>query len=339
MLISLLKTITTTLALITCTWAYSTSYEQNPLPTRQGFMVSHQGIYHFDTNTLRPNWQALNGHKTFAPTIAGDSVLVSSSSGVYAYQLSDGKLLWHHPGGSPFSATVADGLAYISSEDGKLTALDIAQGEPHWSKQLSGWVYPPVVMGDVLITGGSAGLLWGVDRHSGRLLWEQPLGQELFYRPVAVGDNRIALTSFDARLQVLNSRGDTLWQHQFNSLALYPVADSENLYVYELSGDLHAFSLSDGQHRWQQQLNEKPAAAVSVLDDQILAVSSNGTVVQLNRTTGDILHQQQLAVEPITPVFQHNHKRLLIAAQRGKPQPIVLDFSVHSSTSKEINDE
>ena len=138
-------------------------------------------------------------HGIQATPLAIDGVIyyVSAFNGVHALDGATGKAIWQYkPKLDPavtqlvFPAwsrgvAVAHGRVYLGTLDGRGIALDQKTGQEIWSTQLTrfkgchgcNFTSPPVVAGDVLTFGATGGDLaqsgdiYGVDAHTGRLLW------------------------------------------------------------------------------------------------------------------------------------------------------------------------
>lgn len=303
-------------------------------PEISGLLVSHQGLFHLTPGQPAADWQALTGEHTFDPVQADGRAYITSSRGIFAYQMSNGEGIWHFPTeGSAFTPTLGKTAIYIATEQGELLALKGSSGDQIWAISLDGWIYPPVLMDGTLITGGSQGILWGIEAATGRILWQTELTQELVYRPIAVEQGRIAVTTFDGRLHLLNPHGKILWQQHFPSVALNLASDGDHIYVHELNGNLHALSLRDGQHLWQQTFSNRPATGITISNDRLFTTFENGRVYQLDQSDGRIRQTAFAQGEPISPVILKNGQAMIITQQQNKPMTQFLSF-VFYDTSK-----
>jgi outer membrane protein assembly factor BamB len=89
-------------------------------------------------------WQySDNGIGLLSPQLVDGVVYVTANDekpgNVYALRASDGRLLWHYrAGATPNGTTVLDGVAYVTSQDGTLTALNTSDGSQLWQRALGG---------------------------------------------------------------------------------------------------------------------------------------------------------------------------------------------------------
>src|SRR5580693_9601068 len=99
------------------------------------------------------------------------------------------KLLWTFDAGEPVesSAAIADGVVYIGSGAGYLSAVDLATGKLRWKYKVSqegvGESSPAVRNGAVYI-GDLAGVFHAVDARTGKALWTYKTGAEIKSSPV-----------------------------------------------------------------------------------------------------------------------------------------------------------
>ena len=63
----------------------------------------------------------------------------------------------------------------ISSDTGRVDALNIRDGSRLWHHALTGEIHnPPVLAGDTLYIGDSTEVLYAFDIHSGAIRWQYP---------------------------------------------------------------------------------------------------------------------------------------------------------------------
>jgi outer membrane protein assembly factor BamB len=127
------------------------------------------------------------------------------------------KLLWTYDAGEPVesSPAIADGVVYIGSGAGFLSAIDIETGKARWKYKVSqdgvGESTPAVGAGAVFI-GDLAGIFHAVDIHTGKALWTFKTGAEIKSSPVVV-DDRVLIGSYDGSLYCLAIKdGKLLWK-------------------------------------------------------------------------------------------------------------------------------
>ncbi len=186
----------------------------NPMQAEDTVVVSGEGIALFERGEQLPRWQVLSGQQTYEPLLAGDTVLLGSSNGLYALNRLDGAVRWHRQVSSSaiFSPLIVGKYAIAGGTDGILRAVNVDDGTTLWQRKFPGWIYSPALVGELLVSGGNQGILWALDR-AGEPVWEFTLnGDELVYRPVSIGDNLVAVSTFSGRVVVLDAMGQVYWQ-------------------------------------------------------------------------------------------------------------------------------
>ncbi|MGC9523284.1 MAG: PQQ-binding-like beta-propeller repeat protein [Anaerolineae bacterium] len=122
------------------------------------------------------------------PLVVPPYVIASISTGaVLALTENDGQQAWESqvgPRGKPLTMPVSDGRrVFVGARDG-IYALNVKDGAQQWVFRTGVYVTaPPVIAGDVLCVAGIDRRLHGVDRRTGKELWQYTLAQELKTSP------------------------------------------------------------------------------------------------------------------------------------------------------------
>lgn len=320
-------------AALTSVWistAWSTGqYPSNPNLTSEAIYLTHKGVMRFDPQELKPVWTALADHPTDAPVVTDQAVLIGGSLGLYALSPQTGSLLWQLPSSARlFSPSVAEGIAYVGDEDGTLRALSVATGEILWRRNFTGWVYPPAIVDNQLVVGGQEHRLYGLDAATGKVLWETPLNQELVYRPIAVGDGAVVVTTFAGEILALSAEdGSQLWQAQDTVVNLSPMVTAGRLYFRTFGGHLKVRRQDSGALLWEVRLQGPVTPPVSVDGAHVIAADGAGNIVVLDAATGERLWQDAAQGRPIGSPIALDDKVVLFTIGAGIqawPRPVVL---------------
>ncbi|WP_426415475.1 PQQ-binding-like beta-propeller repeat protein [Aestuariirhabdus sp. LZHN29] len=179
-----------------------------------GVVVSDQGVALFSGDSLQRQWRVLDGQSVFEPVANGRSILVGSSRGIYAINPADGSFRWHYPVSTTavYSPLLVESMAVAGATDGILRAVDVGTGRLLWQRSFPGWIYTPAPLGDLLVSGGSHGVLWALD-HEGKSRWQFDLDEdELVFGPVAVNESLLIATTFSGRVVALDEQGNLQWE-------------------------------------------------------------------------------------------------------------------------------
>ncbi len=128
------------------------------------------------------------------PLVVSPYVIASMSTGaVLALTQAEGRQAWESqvgPRGTSLTTPVSDGRrVFVGARDG-VYALSLKDGVQQWVFRTGVYVTaPPVVADDVLCVAGNDRRLYGIDRRTGKLLWQHKMAQEIKTSPaLADGD-------------------------------------------------------------------------------------------------------------------------------------------------------
>lgn len=198
--------------------------------------------------------------------------------------------------------SVADGVLYADSTDGKLAAIDANSGKTLWSKssRTHGWfgwgdkkrkdaMYAggPVVVGDLLAVGTLDGHVYGVNAKDGAPRWEAELDSEVLASPAIAGDLVVVRTE-DGRVYGLDAaNGKRRWVYDQGNVPLLSVRGNGGLLVANGvvffgsdDGKLVALRLDNGSKLWEQRLaSGEGRTEIDRLDDADGSVLLDGTTL------------------------------------------------------------
>ena len=83
------------------------------------------------------------------------------------------------------------------------------------------------------------------------------------------------------------------------------------------TGEMEALSLATGKVEWDTKLATMPLGAVTVSNDLVFTDLYNGTLLALNRSTGEIVYRQRLPTSANAPIAVFGNTVLIPA---GGPQ-------------------
>jgi outer membrane protein assembly factor BamB len=150
------------------------------------------------------------------PTPAGDELVVNSSVGIEAYELTTGKPLWHFDEPNQYPIPVAmhhDGVIYVSRgyRSGPYTALrpggrgDISKTHVLWHVPTGApYISSLVHYNGLLYMAGDVGVITCVDARTGERVWRERLGSVFTASPVAA-DGKIYFASESGETLVLKA--------------------------------------------------------------------------------------------------------------------------------------
>ncbi|HEY4147165.1 outer membrane protein assembly factor BamB [Pinirhizobacter sp.] len=213
-----------------------------------------------------------------APAIVGNLVVVRTSDGrLYGLDSATGERRWAYDqtavptlslrGNGPL--LVANGVVFFGSDNGKLVALRMDNGEKLWEQGLSsgegrteidrlndadGSV---VLDGNTLFAAAYHGQLTAVDGPSGRPLWNRPFSS---YTSIDVHGNAVYGVDEQSNLWAFDkSGGADMWKQDALKYRWLtgPAAQGDYIVVGDLEGYVHWLASGDGKLVARERLSKK----------------------------------------------------------------------------------
>ncbi len=213
---------------------------------------------------------------TSQPLVVNEIVLAGFSDGrLLSLNLATGELLWETTIAVPHGRTdlerlvdidglfrAADGVVYVSSYQGRVVAVSIADGNVLWARDMSSYTGLTVNGGQIFITDATS-RVWALDGRTGATLWRQDslIGRELS-APVVQGDT-VVVADYDGFVHwlsrddggfVARKNLDKVWstmryvwdsdepaEEVYRSVSVPPLVDAGTLYIRDNVGALVAF--------------------------------------------------------------------------------------------------
>ncbi len=260
------------------------------------FISSQEQLTAFDPKTRQQRWQLDDGQQLFEPVVDEATAYVAGTNSLVALDRNNGKIRWRMKTGSPLFAPVVDArYLYVTASDGVIFQLDKQTGEVLWKQRVSsGWVYPPALVGNLLITGGQEGVVKAIDRTDGDLQWQRSLNQELVYRPVTLGNGLVLVATFDGQLQALEVvTGRVLWKQRYPTPSINPILIGGYLITDSWGGVLRVLDPTSGELHWQRQLDSHLSAPASALDGALSVLTTEGSFYLFDLKNGERLGDVQ----------------------------------------------
>jgi outer membrane protein assembly factor BamB len=100
---------------------------------------------------------------------------------------------------------IAHDMVYVTTTQGKVVALDAAQGTVQWMANLGVAITAaPTVAGTTVLLGTNHGVVYGLDAHTGKTLWDFKTTGKITASPIVVA-NTIFVASHDGILYAVGS--------------------------------------------------------------------------------------------------------------------------------------
>ncbi|OSZ68338.1 pyrrolo-quinoline quinone [Sphingomonas sp. IBVSS2] len=206
-------------------------------------------------------------------SVSGEHVFATNGLGdVVALKVADGTELWRKRPGGPLrgAPTLANGNAYVLTQDNQLFVMNQENGDVSWTASASlesqgvfGVAAPASAQGTV-IAGFSSGELNAYRYENGRSLWSDVLSRSSMSTSVS------SLSDIDAE----------------------PVIDQGRVYAVGQGGRMVAMDIATGNRMWEQNI-----AGIStpwVAGEWLFVVTDDARLLCLSRTSGKVRWISQL---------------------------------------------
>lgn len=286
------------------------------------FAGCDDGVLHaLDAGTGRERWRhATGGAIRSRPVLLGPDVVVQSDDGwLYRIGASDGRLKWRVkvadapyrrlPASDPatrydrFAAdvAVAGGVLYVGTGEGKVLALDPADGRRKWAFATGGPVLAAVAIGGGKVFAGSFDhAVYALDSGTGRLLWKRDTGGVVVSTPAFAGDRVIVGNRIYDLLGLDAGSGDVTWRRYVWKSWIESSASIREGIAYIGSSDaavVDAVNAADGRLLWRrdvwgwawgQPLVSANRVVVGVAGQVDYPIPFVGSLLSLDRATGQV---------------------------------------------------
>ncbi len=166
-----------------------------------------------------------------------------------------------------------NGLISATTGDSEVIAVNPADGQPAWRRELPGQgFYDPVPVGEDQVMVARSERLFFLDARSGETLREQPVDNVLFSQPTSDGAGNVFFFTGLDKLHVLRPDGRS-WTAQGKFETRYsPVEDAHgNLFVVK-EGALYSLNAETGEENFRLTCPGEVRSAPALLADGSLAI-------------------------------------------------------------------
>ena len=228
-----------------------------------------------------------------SPAISGQLVIVRTQDGrLYGLDSSTGERRWvNDQGNVPLLSLrgngpllIANGVVFFGSDDGKLVALRLDNGDKLWEHKLSSGEGRTDIDrmndadGNVLLDGSSLyasayhGNLTAVDGPSGRPLWARPFSS---YTSTAVNGSSLYAVNEDSQVWAFDkSSGADMWKSdalKYRWLSA-PSVQGNYVVVGDIEGYVHWLQVGDGALAGRERLSKKAIRSQPVVAGDLVYV-------------------------------------------------------------------
>ena len=187
-------------------------------------------------------------------------------------------------------------FAIVGTDDGQITAVDIASGAQVWSVDVGDHVLAAMAGTDDLVLAsvrpeaqGSASLV-ALHVNDGSQAWRfQPTGAVLDLGSPSLGGDLVYVAGSDASLRAVGvDDGAERWAARLYTptSGSPPAVNDAGVFATDQSGTIYAFDPASGAERWRYASNRFAVGGPIVTADTLLQPASDGTILAVDTSTG-----------------------------------------------------
>jgi len=244
-----------------------------------------------NVSSMIEDWnQPIGGDSSASPIVANGIVYVGSDK-FYAFNATTGKTLWSYPIQTGGDAAVANDIVYVGAD--KLYAFHAKTGKLLWSATVGGTlVSAPVVVNNVVYTGGDAQTLYAFNAATGALDWSAKTGGSMYTAPAVA--NGIVYVSVQNGVYAYNAlNGNLLWTAiPGGDFSSSPAVSQGIVYVISPHGTLYALNATAGTTVWSASILTSFSNTPAVADGIVYVATFN--FYAFNAGTGALIWSQTL---------------------------------------------
>lgn len=279
---------------------------------------------------------SVEGERAFASNGLGD---------VVALNVADGSVIWRKRPGGPLrgAPTLANGNAYVVTQDNQLFALSQDTGEISWtvsatleSQGVFGVAAPASALGTV-VAGFSSGELNAYRYENGRSLWDVVLSRTSMSTSVSslsdidaepvIDQGRVYAIGQGGRMVAMDiASGNPLWEQTIAGIST-PWAAGEWLFVVTDDARLLAIARGTGKIRWISQMRgfenvkklKNPISWVGpvLAGGRLVLGNSRGEIVFASPTDGSVVSTMDVKESITLPITVANNT-LYVLDDKGR---------------------
>jgi len=281
-------------------------------------MATGQAVWErpFEAARLR-HALASNGEHIFINSVDIQAIPTPGTA-FLALEPASGATLWQYPttAHSLSGAAIDRGMAYFTSSDGQIHAVDASSGQLRWAAEHAAWAAEaPTAAGGIVCAGGRDTTLIGYVAEDGAQLWR--FGAEgLFAGPLRIVDGSVYACCWDGSLYALEARtGRLRWQlkrERGEGITSAPAIEGGRVFigsrvyrdVATRAGNgyaLLALKAEDGHEIWRFETTKHVTAPPVAAGDLVMFGVDDGTFYALDANNGEECWQLKLDTRIVTP--------------------------------------
>jgi outer membrane protein assembly factor BamB len=253
------------------------------------------------TTTAAPGSSASPAPGTSAP-----------GSTLVAVSLADRRPVWTVtlPAVSRSGVTVDGNLAFVGTNDGTVTAVDLASGKTRWTGAAGGPLVTPLAAGDGLVVAGVQGnrstsaAVVALKEADGTRAWSYaaPRSAVVAGSPSLSADTAYVTFSDNTVRAVALADGSERWSARMNGYVLGspPAVSGDAVIAADVRGEVYRFDAATGARVWDFALNQSVfRTAPIVVGSSVLVTTTDGDLVAFDLQQGTLVSRTGVGAVPL----------------------------------------
>jgi outer membrane protein assembly factor BamB len=265
------------------------------------------------------------------PTIYGTIAYQSfetGKSGLIAYDLPTGGVLWELPGQfSTSNPVILDERLFHQTAQGMVFCLDYRNGGFLWQKYTGHAVRNALAYSDgILISAASDGFISAIIHRTGVMRWQTTVDGPVFADPV-IADGRVYIAGYDGFLTILDLATGTIVKRIPFEVPLYqgPTIDAGTIYFGVSNGTFYAIDRRSFEIRYRFNGQGPVSAPPLVSESYIYFTTLARHLYVLKKSDGQLLQDIEFDGRArSTPIIKNN--TLIIASDAKAAFAYVQNF-------------
>lgn len=263
----------------------------------------------------RIGYITVDGAVTGTPVWNGSAIYIPISTEhetVESVDIGNGLKNWKAEyGQSESSPLLYDKRLYVTSLNGNLYCLNPANGDEFWKFETGSEDEKkpirssPATDSGVVVFGCDDGILYAVERSSGKLRWKFHTQESIFASPTTV-KGRVVVGSLDGKMYCVEIRsGNLLWSFDTKSKIFGSASSDDSLaFVGTTDGRCYALNMQNGSPAWVFDAKSVINSAPLVTKSLVFVGSLDKNLYVLDIRTGkEVWHHQAEGRIKVSPVL------------------------------------
>ena len=206
-------------------------------------------------------------------------------------------VLWRTalPGVSAGGPTVDGSTVLVGTDEGSVTAVDLATGDQEWTVHLGEDVNTPIAVSDglayVAIDQGSGqpAVLLALREADHSPLWRFEMGAGVSIGTPAVAAGTVYATVGDGSVRAIDAAtGQARWAVKLNTVSGggAPAVSDDAVVVVDIRGQVYRFAASTGARIWDFAMNAPVYASPAIAGSSVVVADATGDVSAIDLESG-----------------------------------------------------